>query len=60
MKPPTLSSQRRQIERLQARIEVLEAELASRQKATYERLYDTVDAQMKIKQAMAILSGDDQ
>lgn len=60
MKPPTISSQRRQIERLQARIEVLEAELVNHQKVQYERLYDTVDAQMKIKQAMAILSGEDQ
>lgn len=60
MKQPTLSSQRRQIERLEARIGVLEAELAKQQKIIREHIYDAVDAKMKIQQAMAILLGDDQ
>ncbi len=59
MKPPTLSSQRREIERLKARIAVLEDHLDKHSAVAREHIYDVVDAQMKIKQAIEILSGED-
>ena len=59
-KKPTPASQRREIERLKARIEVLEQKLDKDAFVMRERLYDAVDANMKISQAMAILRGDDQ
>ena len=59
-KKPTLSAQRREIERLKARIEVLEQKMDKDAFVIRERLYDAVDANMKISQAMAILRGDDQ
>jgi len=59
-KKPTISSQRREIERLKARIEVLEQKMDKDAFVIRERLYDAVDANMKISQAMAILRGDDQ
>lgn len=59
-KKPTISSLKREIERLKARAAVLESEVERRDVIIREHIYDFVDAQMKIKQAMAILSGDDQ
>ena len=58
-KKPTISSLKREIERLKARAVVLESEVERRDVIIRERIYDVVDAEMKIKQAMAILSGDD-
>ena len=59
-KKPTISSLKREIERLKARAAVLESEVERRDVIIREHIYDFVDAKMKIKQAMAILSGDDQ
>lgn len=59
-KKPTISSLKREIERLKARAVVLEMEVERRDVIIREHIYDFVDAKMKIKQAMAILSGDDQ
>ena len=59
-KKPTISSLKREIERLKARAAVLESEVERRDVIIREHIYDFVDAQMKIKQAMAILSGEDQ
>ena len=59
-KKPTISSLKREIERLKARAMVLEMEVERRDVIIREHIYDFVDAKMKIKQAMAILSGDDQ
>ena len=59
-KKPTISSLKREIERLKARAAVLESEVERRDVIIREHIYDFVDAEMKIKQAMAILSGDDQ
>lgn len=59
-KKPTISSLKREIERLKARAVVLESEVERRDVIIREHIYDFVDAKMKIKQAMAILSGEDQ
>ena len=59
-KKPTISSLKREIERLKARAVVLESEVERRDVIIREHIYDVVDAEMKIKQAMAILSGEDQ
>ena len=59
-KQPKISSLKREIERLKARAAVLESEVERRDAIIREHIYDVVDAEMKIKQAMAILSGDDQ
>ena len=59
-KKPTISSLKREIERLKARAAVLESEVERRDVIIREHIYDFVDAKMKIKQAMAILSGEDQ
>lgn len=59
-KKPTISSLKREIERLKARAAVLESEVERRDVIIREHIYDVVDAEMKIKQAMAILSGEDQ
>ena len=59
-KQPNISSLKREIERLKARAVVLESEVERRDVIIREHIYDFVDAKMKIKQAMAILSGDDQ
>lgn len=59
-KKPTISSLKREIERLNARAVVLESEVERRDVIIREHIYDVVDAEMKIKQAMAILSGEDQ
>lgn len=59
-KKPTISSLKREIERLKARAAVLESEVERRDVIIREHIYDVVDAKMKIKQAMAILSGEDQ
>ena len=59
-KKPTISSLKREIERLKARAAVLESEVERRDVIIREDIYDVVDAEMKIKQAMAILSGEDQ
>ena len=49
-----------EIERLKARAVVLESEVERRDVIIREHIYGVVDAKMKIKQAMAILSGEDQ
>ena len=59
-KKPTISSLKREIERLKARAVVLEMEVERRDVINREHIYGVVDAKMKIKQAMAILSGEDQ
>lgn len=59
-KKPTISSLKREIERLKARAVVLESEVERRDVIIREHIYDFVDAKMKIKQAMAIFSGEDQ
>lgn len=59
-KKTTLSSLKREIERLKARAVVLEFEVERRDAIIREHIYAVTDAQMKIKQAMAILSGEDQ
>ena len=59
-KKPTISSLKREIERLKARAAVLEMEVERRDVIIREHIYGVVDAKMKIKQAMAILSGEDQ
>lgn len=59
-KKPTISSLKREIERLKARAVVLEMEVERRDVIIREHIYGVVDAEMKIKQAIAILSGDDQ
>lgn len=59
-KQPKISSLKREIERLKARAVMLESEVERRDVIIREHIYDFVDAQMKIKQAMAILSGEDQ
>ena len=59
-KQPKISSLKREIERLKARAMVLEMEVERRDVIIREHIYDVVDAEMKIKQAMAILSGEDQ
>ena len=59
-KQPKISSLKREIERLKARAAVLESEVERRDVIIRKHIYGVVDAEMKIKQAMAILSGDDQ
>jgi len=58
-KKPTIASLNRKVERLEARISVLEHEIARHQEIYRERLYYVVDAELRIKQATAILMGDD-
>lgn len=59
MKQPTLSSQRREIERLKARIAVLEQTIDADKKVIRAHIYDVVDREIKITQAIAILTGED-
>lgn len=50
---------RRRCERLQARLDVMERKLDEQAAVIRQHLYDVVDANMKIKQALAILHGND-
>lgn len=59
-KKPTISSLKREIERLKARNAVLEQSIDNHWEGTRQTIYSVVDAEMKIKQAIAILSGEDQ
>ena len=58
-KKPTIAILKRKVERLEARIAVLEHEIDRHQVIYRERLYYVVDAELRIKQAMAILIGDE-
>ena len=58
MKQATITSQRREIERLKARIALLEEKLDKHTAVNREHIYDVVDAQMRIKQAIEILMGE--
>jgi hypothetical protein len=57
--PDTIASLRRQNERLEGRLMVLEAKLDGQAGVIRQHLYDVVDADLRIKQAMAILRGDE-
>lgn len=59
MKPDTIGSLRRANERLQARLMVLESQLDKQADIIREHLYGVVDAEMRIKQALSILRGDE-
>ena len=58
-KKPTPAAMRREIERLKARIGVLEQKIETNAAVMQEHLYDVVDAKIKISQAIDILMGDD-
>lgn len=59
-KPETIASLRRKVERLEAQKAELEARLDLHLTAYRENLYGAIDAKIRIKQAMAILSGEDE
>ncbi|NMM21565.1 MAG: hypothetical protein HHJ15_16690 [Rhodoferax sp.] len=59
-KKPTIASLKREIERLKARNYVLKQSIDIYWEGTRKSICGVVDAEMKIKQAMAILMGEDQ
>ena len=59
-KKPTIASLKREIERLNARLAAAEKAFDRHIDAYRENLYDSVDAQIKIRQAIAILTGVDE
>lgn len=59
-KPPTIAQLKRKIERLEARLEEAEQRMYQSQEVNRNNLYSHVDAQIRIKQAIAILSGEEE
>jgi uncharacterized ubiquitin-like protein YukD len=59
-KPETIAQLRRKIERLEARITVLQSVVDGHWDVYRKNLFDVSDAQIRIKQAMRILSGEDE
>ena len=58
--PDTIAQLKRQNQRLQARIIELEGAYDKQASVIREHIYDVVDAEMRIKQALAILTGNDE
>jgi len=59
-KKPTITSLKREIERLNARLAAAESVIDRHWNGIRNNIYSTVDAQMRIKQAIAILEGRDE
>lgn len=59
-KPPTIAQLKRKIEQLEARLEEAEQRMYQSQEVNRNNLYSHVDAQIRIKQAIAILSGEEE
>ncbi len=59
-KKPTVAQLLRKIERLEARLAASEAHRSTLTDVCHRTLYDGVDARMRITQAVAILSGEDE
>jgi outer membrane murein-binding lipoprotein Lpp len=58
-KKPTVSALQRKIERLEAQVEQLKADKQKAWDGYGNALGDLVDAQMRIKQAVRLLQGED-
>ena len=58
-KPETIAQLKRKIERLEARIAMLETDRERHWEVAKERLYAGTDAQIRIRQALRILTGED-
>ena len=58
--PQTIAKLNRKVARLEARLMELEAQLDNHRAAGREHIYGVVDAEMRIKQAIAILTGNDE
>jgi len=58
-KKPTVASLQRKIERLEARLAEADAKLAKQFEVYRASMYEAVDAQTRIAQAMAILKGEE-
>ena len=58
-KPETIAQLKRKIERLEARLAMSEADRDRHFDVYRQHIYESTDAQTRIKQAMRILSGED-